>query len=151
VERSRSTCSTVWCRLKTPSGRALKAHASVRRGSAEVPWRRPTTMVTRCTRVRLGPPCLGMRKAEGLGLRWDGVDLDAAEPPPATRPAPAAPPRDQVRRIGRRAAVPAICVTVLRLRDAEQEKDRLAAGPGLAGATAGECSPVVTGWGRALA
>jgi integrase len=76
---------------------------------------------------------LGLRKSEVLGLRWTDVDLDAAELTIEL----------QLQRVRRQLLhretkteasdatlpLPAICVAALRLRHAEQSKDRLAAGP----------------------
>jgi integrase len=73
-----------------------------------------------------------------LGLRWDDVDLDAAELTTEL----------QLQRVRRQLLhretkteasdatlpLPAICVAALRLRHAEQGKDRLAAGPAWQGA-----------------
>jgi integrase len=81
---------------------------------------------------------LGMRKGEVLGLRWEDVDLDAAQ----------LTIKLQLQRVRRRLLhretkteasdatlpLPAICVAAPRLRHAEQARDRLAAGPAWQGA-----------------
>src|SRR6266536_2123483 len=81
---------------------------------------------------------LGMRKGEVLGLRWEDVDLDAAQLTIEL----------QLQRVRRQLLhretkteasdatlpLPAICVAALRLRHAEQARDRLAAGPAWQGA-----------------
>jgi integrase len=76
---------------------------------------------------------LGLRKGEVLGLAWEDVDLDAAELTVEFQLQRVR--RQLIRRQTKTEAsddtlpLPGICVAALRLRDVEQKKTRLAAGP----------------------